>query len=276
MTCDQALEAISAALDGELSDAEREELEVHLTSCPACRALYDDLRDIQADALDSALEVPEGFHDRVMAAVAEESGVTPVRTRKRRSWKRWGGLAAVAAVVVLAVGPNLLSGLGGNGGSNTSAPAMASSLTSGSAESAVDDASVPAGQAELENGADAAPSNGGMSQMITTDRAAPEPNTFSTPSEPAEAPAAVPEEAPKESGGAAPEGTTRAYRAIVTVDGGLPEGYDWDEYGQLELAAEELDTLKAALDEAGISYTVQDSGDGVAADGTWILVLPDE
>lgn len=274
MTCDQALEAISAALDGELSDAEREELEAHLASCPACRALYDDLCAIQADALDSALEVPEGFHDRVMAAVAEEPAVPPVQTRKKRSWKRWGGLVAVAAVAVLAVGPNLLSGLSGNGGSNTSAPAMASSLTSESAESAVDDVSIPAGQAELEDEADTAPASGEMSHVIATDRAAQKPSVFSTPSEPAEAPAAVQGEASKEFGGAASEGAARAYRAIVTVDGGLPEGYDWDEYGQLELAAEELEPLKAALDEAGISYTVQDSGDNIAADGSWVLVLP--
>lgn len=82
MTCDMALEAISAALDGGLSDAERAELEAHLAICPACRALCEDLKAIREDVLDSELEVPAGFHDKVMAAVAEEPSLTPVKRKK--------------------------------------------------------------------------------------------------------------------------------------------------------------------------------------------------
>ena len=43
MNCDQALEAISAALDGELSAKERAQLEAHLAHCPSCAALFDEL-----------------------------------------------------------------------------------------------------------------------------------------------------------------------------------------------------------------------------------------
>ena len=43
MNCDQALEAISAALDGELSAKERTLLDAHLADCPTCAALFDEL-----------------------------------------------------------------------------------------------------------------------------------------------------------------------------------------------------------------------------------------
>lgn len=64
------------------------------------------------------------------------------------------------------------------------------------------------------------------------------------------------------------------YRAILTVEGPLPEGYAWEESGVLELPVEELPNLRAALDAAGTAYTLQDSGDGVSADGTMVLVQP--
>lgn len=243
MTCEQALETISAALDGELSGAEKEEWEEHLASCPACRALYDDLRAIEADVLDSALDVPEGFHDRVMTAVAGEPAVAPVR--KKRSWKGWGGLAAVAAVAVLAVGPSLFSG-GGNAGENmAAAPSAVSMLTSGE-EAAPAEEETPMETAEV----------GEPQQFRMDDRALLEL-----------------EDEPEALQGAAPADTL-GYLAVVTVDGPLPAGYSWDEFGRLELPAEELNAIEAALDEAGIGYTVEDSGPGIASDGVRVLIRP--
>ena len=43
MNCEQALEAISARLDGALSEEENRELETHLASCASCRALLKEL-----------------------------------------------------------------------------------------------------------------------------------------------------------------------------------------------------------------------------------------
>lgn len=247
MTCEQALEAISAALDGELSGAEEKEWEDHLASCPACRALCDDLRAIEADVLDSVLEVPEGFHDRVMAAVAEEPAVAPVR--KKHSWKGWGGLAAVAAVAVLAVGPGLFAGGGNGGGENlAAAPSAVSMLTTGEESAPVSDAAAPA---EEKSQLDAEPY-----QYRMEDRELP-----ALEGELEDLPGAAPAD-------------TLGYLAVVTVDGALPEGYSWDEFGRLELPAEELSSIEAALNEAGVGYTVQDSGPGIAPDGIWVLVRP--
>ena len=43
LDCEAALILISAALDGELTEAERQELEAHLAQCPECRALSEDM-----------------------------------------------------------------------------------------------------------------------------------------------------------------------------------------------------------------------------------------
>lgn len=93
MTCDQSLEAVSAALDGELDENERAELEEHLADCPACRALAEELGLISA-ALRNEERLPEELADRLSAML----GPAPKRAAP---WKRWG---ALAAALVLAVG----------------------------------------------------------------------------------------------------------------------------------------------------------------------------
>ena len=47
MNCEQALEAISARLDGALSEEENRELETHLASCASCRALLKELTELE-------------------------------------------------------------------------------------------------------------------------------------------------------------------------------------------------------------------------------------
>ena len=47
MNCEQALEAISARLDGALSEEENRELEAHLASCASCRALLKELTELE-------------------------------------------------------------------------------------------------------------------------------------------------------------------------------------------------------------------------------------
>ena len=50
--CDQALEWISAALDGALTPEEQRGLDAHLAACAECRALAKELRQLQKEALD--------------------------------------------------------------------------------------------------------------------------------------------------------------------------------------------------------------------------------
>ena len=49
-TCEEALELISASLDGVLSKEEEQLLHEHLSQCPACRDLLADLEKISRKA----------------------------------------------------------------------------------------------------------------------------------------------------------------------------------------------------------------------------------
>ena len=57
MDCNQALEYISAALDGELTAEEVAELDAHLADCPECQALAEEF-GILSVALSDMEEVP--------------------------------------------------------------------------------------------------------------------------------------------------------------------------------------------------------------------------
>ncbi len=99
MKCENALELISASLDGELTAAEEAQLRDHLAQCPACRALQTELAGLQA-ATQAELETvaPPELKARIMdglPAQAKSAG-------KVVYWKRWGAMAAAVALVVLA------------------------------------------------------------------------------------------------------------------------------------------------------------------------------
>lgn len=109
-TCDETLELISAALDGALSDRDRAELDEHLSQCPACSALFEELRELhdQTAALED-VSAPAGFTGRVMDAIAADPAQErpenvipfPAKKRSRAPWKGWAATAAVVAVVAL-------------------------------------------------------------------------------------------------------------------------------------------------------------------------------
>lgn len=98
MNCDQALEAISAALDGELSPGERAELSKHLLQCEHCRRVAEDFRVLAGLLEDSEVQVPEGLAASVCAAAAREAQEAPA-PRRRRPY-----LSAIAAMLALCVG----------------------------------------------------------------------------------------------------------------------------------------------------------------------------
>ena len=64
------LEMISAYADDELNETEKAELEAHLENCEECRSVLEMYREMSAEMLSSAEEVPEGFSDGVMEKVA--------------------------------------------------------------------------------------------------------------------------------------------------------------------------------------------------------------
>ena len=97
MTCEEAMLLMNGHLDHENTAEEEAQLREHLQTCEACRSL---LRVLEGN--DEALrslqeETPADLCSNVMASIRQE------RQPTRRSWKRWGGLA-VAAALVLVVG----------------------------------------------------------------------------------------------------------------------------------------------------------------------------
>ena len=73
MNCEQALDAISAELDGALDAAQQHALEAHLQICPACRAVRQTLRDAEAMLPETELEPPAALHDAVMREVRADA-----------------------------------------------------------------------------------------------------------------------------------------------------------------------------------------------------------
>ena len=75
LSCDQALELISARLDGPLSREESKELEEHLSACPACRALSDELTLLHRELPTLAAQPPAGLKEGVMDQIRAQAGV---------------------------------------------------------------------------------------------------------------------------------------------------------------------------------------------------------
>ena len=98
MDCEQALERMSAALDGPLSPGERAELDGHLASCPSCAALFEEMR-AQSQALrELDPPFPEGLRQKVLDSLPARR---PARkTGRMLRLRRWGALAACAALAV--------------------------------------------------------------------------------------------------------------------------------------------------------------------------------
>lgn len=105
-TCDQALDLLSARLDGALTPEEAAGLEEHLSHCPDCRALAADLEEMHAAMPGLYQEPPPELKERVMAQIrAESAPISLEEVRKKRSgrkvWRSWGAMAAAMAVVFM-------------------------------------------------------------------------------------------------------------------------------------------------------------------------------
>ena len=108
MTCEQALEAIRAALDGELSAEERKELDEHLNTCPKCAALMKELSGQSLLLRQLDCDVPTGLDARILSALPEQP--RPAKKGKIIHWRRWGTLAA-CLILALWGGSALTNGL---------------------------------------------------------------------------------------------------------------------------------------------------------------------
>jgi hypothetical protein len=104
MYCNQYSDAIQELADGTLGPVRRAELQTHLDTCDACRALAADLQKIRDAA--AALDHPAP-PNRVWLKVAERLRQEGRVTAGSRSGGRRMALLALAATLVIAVGGSL-------------------------------------------------------------------------------------------------------------------------------------------------------------------------
>ncbi len=96
--CDEYAPALSAFVDGELTEQEKNEVLAHVETCEGCRTYLAELMTMRAafGGLEE-YDAPAGFAESVMARLHEEAA-----PKKRTQRKKWMGLAACAAVVLMA------------------------------------------------------------------------------------------------------------------------------------------------------------------------------
>ena len=95
--CEQYAAALSAFVDGELSENERDEVLAHVEHCRNCREYLSELMIVHTMFEEMPeLDAPEGFSERVLARVHEEKRA---KMRHRRAWPRV--LAACFALLVI-------------------------------------------------------------------------------------------------------------------------------------------------------------------------------
>jgi hypothetical protein len=108
MDCIDFAEAISGLADGTIDPAARPRVEAHLEACADCRQLLDDLRALRREASTLPREpLPAALWPRVAARLREQ-GVRGGETETRRGRTGYWQWAAIAALLVIAVGAGLL------------------------------------------------------------------------------------------------------------------------------------------------------------------------
>ena len=96
--CDEYAPALSAFVDGELTEQEKNEVLAHVETCEGCRTCLAELMTMRlAFGGLEEYDAPAGFAESVMARLHEEAA-----PKKRTQRKKWMGLAACAAVVLMA------------------------------------------------------------------------------------------------------------------------------------------------------------------------------
>ena len=169
LSCEEALEQMSQALDGPLPLEKQEELEAHLAACPACRDDYQALLQMER-ALEEMGETPAPpeLSARVMAQVRTESR-RPIPLWRKNQWRSFAGLAACA---VLCLGLYYGSGLGG--GQNVTLESTAASQSSGGEEISPATRDVSQAQEDTQAGGDT--SAGASQDASQADGAVTEPS----------------------------------------------------------------------------------------------------
>ena len=223
--CENFAALLDPFVDGELSPDEMARVQAHLDGCPACRAYVDDALAIRAafpDAEDTP--VPDGFAESVMARIRAE---TVSQKRKNRPWlKALASLAACCAIVLLA------APMFSHGSKTEAAPAEAPAAAAASTERAMG----------FANTAEEAPAEESREDLASSELydAAPAPSAA-------------------DSGATAycTEADTTSWLTLTAEEAGslladVTPAEEPETELRYELTSGELETLLAALSEAGI------------------------
>ena len=118
--CEEYLPALSAFVDGELNEAERDKVLAHLETCEGCRDYLAELAAMHAAFGElEEFDAPEGFLGGVMARLHE------VAPKKRSHRTAWVSLAACAALAVVVLGTPLREQFGAGKSADSAAPEAA-------------------------------------------------------------------------------------------------------------------------------------------------------
>jgi len=100
--CNEIQLLISAMLDGECTEAEREKVNAHVKNCPDCRAMLAVFAAV-SDDISAEEDIPEGLHEKIMSDISRET------VKKPAVWKKILPLAACFVLVVWG-GVKIISG----------------------------------------------------------------------------------------------------------------------------------------------------------------------
>ncbi len=107
MNCEQALELMSARLDGTLSSEQEQSLQAHLEHCPECRRLMQTLSGLERQLAELREPAPAGLKECVLTRIRQAAE----QDQPRRA--RWFGpgrsIGVVAALLVLMIGTGVFS-----------------------------------------------------------------------------------------------------------------------------------------------------------------------
>ena len=235
--CEHFAALLDPFVDGELSPDEMARVQAHLDGCPACRAYVDDALAIRASFPDAEdTPVPDGFAESVMARIraeaASQAEAAPQKKTSRPWLKALASLAACCAIVLLAA--PMFSHSSKTEAAPAEAPAAAAD-TAASTERAMEFAlteEAPAGESAEESREDLA-----SSKLYD---AAPAPSAA-------------------DSGATAycTEADTTSWLTLTAEEAGslladVTPAEETETELRYELTSGELETLLAALSEAGI------------------------
>ncbi len=109
---EEMLILLSGRMDGCNTPEEDARLEAHLAECPDCRRTLADYQKNDAGLAGFEPKLPDDFTENVMRAVRAEPRTFEVKKPRRFTFGIATAAAAVAAVVLLAIGSGMLPQLG--------------------------------------------------------------------------------------------------------------------------------------------------------------------